>query len=345
MQEFLNGFWTFAGQYWWLIFPLMGVAGGIAKSWDRASKQRHERRMETLRLKGQIKAAQVAAKGQIAPRVSRRARPPRSRRTRRRNCWSACSPSTMRSPSAGSRLSARCGEDDRVSGHERWAPAADRRLPARKKTADALRPTSADGRSPNTGTRNTSTPSGTMRWRSRSPRRTPGACATRPSPTTSASASSVRSTCSRSPSTSPPRPPSARAPTAACAKNWTATSTFPTPQWSTSRRRWRCSWSRATGRIRPLRQAQGPGDRLRDRGRRLRDRGRRLRDRGRGLRDRGCIGSDPAADRGSDPAAGTADGRPAPSHGSPAKPGTLMRKSRRGLELRIVPICHLAAAS
>ena len=63
MEQFLHGFWGFAGSYWWLVFPLMGVAGGIGKSWERASKRRHERRLETLRLKGEIKAAQLAARG------------------------------------------------------------------------------------------------------------------------------------------------------------------------------------------------------------------------------------------------------------------------------------------
>lgn len=62
MIEFWDGFWTFAGHYWWLVFPLMGVAGGVAKSWERGAKRRHERRMEALRLKGEIKAAQFAAR-------------------------------------------------------------------------------------------------------------------------------------------------------------------------------------------------------------------------------------------------------------------------------------------
>ncbi|WP_424937081.1 MULTISPECIES: hypothetical protein [Bacteria] len=63
MQEFLPEFWNFARQYWWLIFPIMGVAGGVAKSWERGARRRHERRMEALRIKGEIKAAQIAARG------------------------------------------------------------------------------------------------------------------------------------------------------------------------------------------------------------------------------------------------------------------------------------------
>jgi len=63
MQEF----WQWAGSFWWLIFPIMGMAGGAAKAWEQGAKRRHERRLETLRLKGEIKAAQFAARGQALP--------------------------------------------------------------------------------------------------------------------------------------------------------------------------------------------------------------------------------------------------------------------------------------
>jgi hypothetical protein len=63
MQEF----WQWAGHFWWLIFPIMGMAGGAAKAWERGAKRRHERRLETLRVKGEIKAAQLAARGQLHP--------------------------------------------------------------------------------------------------------------------------------------------------------------------------------------------------------------------------------------------------------------------------------------
>lgn len=63
MDEFIRGFWNFAGDYWWLVFPIMGMAGGAAKAWERSSKRRHERRIETLRLKAEIKAAQLEARG------------------------------------------------------------------------------------------------------------------------------------------------------------------------------------------------------------------------------------------------------------------------------------------
>ena len=67
MQEF----WQWAGNFWWLIFPIMGMAGGAAKAWERGAKRRHERRLETLRVKGEIKAAQLAARGQALPARAR----------------------------------------------------------------------------------------------------------------------------------------------------------------------------------------------------------------------------------------------------------------------------------
>lgn len=59
--------WDFARDYWWLIFPVMAMGGGAAKAWEQGAKRRHERRLETLRLKGELKAAQLAARGQAVP--------------------------------------------------------------------------------------------------------------------------------------------------------------------------------------------------------------------------------------------------------------------------------------
>lgn len=50
------------GHYWWLIFPVMGMAGGAAKAWEQNAKRRHERRLETLRLKTQLKTAEIEAR-------------------------------------------------------------------------------------------------------------------------------------------------------------------------------------------------------------------------------------------------------------------------------------------
>ncbi|WP_144875834.1 hypothetical protein [Microbacterium sp. 1.5R] len=71
MDEFIRGFWVWAGNYWWLIFPVMGMAGGAAKAWERGARRRHERRLETLRVKAEIKTAQLEARGgrRIGPSV------------------------------------------------------------------------------------------------------------------------------------------------------------------------------------------------------------------------------------------------------------------------------------
>jgi hypothetical protein len=53
--------WTFLGSYWWLIFPLMGAAGGVAKAWERGARRRHERRLEIIKAKGQLKVARASA--------------------------------------------------------------------------------------------------------------------------------------------------------------------------------------------------------------------------------------------------------------------------------------------
>lgn len=53
----------FIGNYWWLAFPLAGVFGGAGQAWQRASKRRHKRRLEIIRAKSELKAAQAAARG------------------------------------------------------------------------------------------------------------------------------------------------------------------------------------------------------------------------------------------------------------------------------------------
>lgn len=53
---------TFLGHYWWLAFPLMGVAGAAVKRWDYLATRRHNRRLELLRVKGELKAVQAGHK-------------------------------------------------------------------------------------------------------------------------------------------------------------------------------------------------------------------------------------------------------------------------------------------
>lgn len=52
----------FLGQYWWLVFPLLPAIGAVGSALERSSKRRHERRLEVIRAKGEIKAAQAAAR-------------------------------------------------------------------------------------------------------------------------------------------------------------------------------------------------------------------------------------------------------------------------------------------
>ncbi|WP_125611207.1 hypothetical protein [Specibacter cremeus] len=47
----MQDFWNFAGHFWWLVFPLAGMAGGWAKAVSRANERRHQHRMEMYRLK------------------------------------------------------------------------------------------------------------------------------------------------------------------------------------------------------------------------------------------------------------------------------------------------------
>ncbi|MGB3730537.1 hypothetical protein [Microbacterium sp.] len=59
---FWNGFWGNVGHLWWLIFPIMGVAGGAARRWQVMSRERHQRKLETLRLKSELRAAELQAR-------------------------------------------------------------------------------------------------------------------------------------------------------------------------------------------------------------------------------------------------------------------------------------------
>jgi len=51
-------FFTFLGNFWWLVFPLMGVMGGLGGAWERNARRRHKRRLEVLHAKAELKAAE-----------------------------------------------------------------------------------------------------------------------------------------------------------------------------------------------------------------------------------------------------------------------------------------------
>src|SRR5690606_11915685 len=67
---FWNGLWDFVGDKWWLIFPVLAIGGGIVQRWERSSSRRHKRRLETLQLKAQIKTAELQARGFAAAPVT-----------------------------------------------------------------------------------------------------------------------------------------------------------------------------------------------------------------------------------------------------------------------------------
>lgn len=53
----MDAFFDFLRGYWWLSFPLIGAAGGIARGWESAARRRHKRRLEIIRAKSELKAA------------------------------------------------------------------------------------------------------------------------------------------------------------------------------------------------------------------------------------------------------------------------------------------------
>jgi hypothetical protein len=65
--SFWDGLWDFAGDKWWLIFPVLAIGGGILQRWERISSRRHKRRLETLQLKAQIKTAEIQARSLGSP--------------------------------------------------------------------------------------------------------------------------------------------------------------------------------------------------------------------------------------------------------------------------------------
>ena len=53
----------FAGHFWWLVFPFMGVIGGAVRGVAAAHERRAQRRLERYRIKQETKIALAAASG------------------------------------------------------------------------------------------------------------------------------------------------------------------------------------------------------------------------------------------------------------------------------------------
>lgn len=60
----------FLGDFWWLVFPLMGVVGMVGNAWERGARRRHQRRIEVMHAKAELKAAQAAARGKVVAAAS-----------------------------------------------------------------------------------------------------------------------------------------------------------------------------------------------------------------------------------------------------------------------------------
>src|SRR5215217_2763284 len=70
----VNEILSFAGNYWWLVFPLSGVFAVWGRQWSEAGERRHQRRMELYRLKhpGVLHGAHTSEQlPQQAPRLER----------------------------------------------------------------------------------------------------------------------------------------------------------------------------------------------------------------------------------------------------------------------------------
>lgn len=54
----------FAGDFWWLVFPLSGVFAAWGDSWRKASKRRHQRKVELYKLRYQGQHAGLTQAGE-----------------------------------------------------------------------------------------------------------------------------------------------------------------------------------------------------------------------------------------------------------------------------------------
>jgi hypothetical protein len=55
----------FFAHYWWLVFPLSGMAGGWLRAWSKASERRHQRKVELYKLKHQAVRAEEATLAEV----------------------------------------------------------------------------------------------------------------------------------------------------------------------------------------------------------------------------------------------------------------------------------------
>lgn len=63
--------WDFLGHYWWAAFPLLGVASAFGRRWERGARSRHQRRLEVMHAKAELKAAAAGGTRTPAPLAER----------------------------------------------------------------------------------------------------------------------------------------------------------------------------------------------------------------------------------------------------------------------------------
>jgi len=62
----VDPFFHFLGNFWWLIFPIGGMAGGWMRQWSITSERRHRRKVELYKLKNQAVQAEQASQTEVA---------------------------------------------------------------------------------------------------------------------------------------------------------------------------------------------------------------------------------------------------------------------------------------
>lgn len=55
----------FAGDYWWLVFPLSGVFAAWGSSWSKANERRHQRKVELYKLRHQGQQLEQTQTGEV----------------------------------------------------------------------------------------------------------------------------------------------------------------------------------------------------------------------------------------------------------------------------------------
>ncbi len=66
----MNEILQFLGSYWWLAFPLAGIGAGAFRHFERYSAQRHKRRLQIIKAKGEFRAIRADGGGE-PPAITR----------------------------------------------------------------------------------------------------------------------------------------------------------------------------------------------------------------------------------------------------------------------------------